>query len=90
MKGAIDGVKLGNLTGLLDKIQPAVEARALHGLEAATPASTDVARRNVLHSMAEIRARSPYLAHYARRGEASSSSAACTTSRPGRSRFLEQ
>jgi carbonic anhydrase len=31
IKGAIDGVKLGNLTGLLAKIRPAVEATAFKG-----------------------------------------------------------
>jgi carbonic anhydrase len=31
IKGAIDGVKLGNLTGLLTKIRPAVEATVFKG-----------------------------------------------------------
>ena len=31
IKGAIDGVKLGNLTGLLAKIRPAVEATVFKG-----------------------------------------------------------
>ena len=31
IKGAIDGIKLGNLTGLLAKIRPAVEATAFKG-----------------------------------------------------------
>ena len=31
IKGAIDGAKLGNLTGLLAKIRPAVEATAFKG-----------------------------------------------------------
>jgi carbonic anhydrase len=31
IKGAIDTVKLGNLTGLLDKIQPAVQATSFSG-----------------------------------------------------------
>ena len=61
VKGAIEGAELGHLTGLLEKIHPAVEAAACHDpkLDACV---TDVARRNVLHSMAEIRARSPYIA----------------------------
>jgi carbonic anhydrase len=61
VKGAIEDVKLGHLTGLLDKIQPALEGATCRDpkLDACV---TDVARRNVLRSMAEIRARSPYLA----------------------------
>ena len=68
VKGALDGVKLGNLTGLLDKIHPAIEAA--HCTEASSDTCVDsVAEQNVLHSMAEIRARSPYLAHYLDEGK---------------------
>ena len=61
VKGAIEGAELGHLTALLEKIHPAVEAASCVDpkLDACV---TDVARRNVLHSMAEIRARSPYIA----------------------------
>lgn len=61
VKGAIEGAELGHLTGLLDKIEPAIEGAACKDpkLDACV---SDVARRNVLRSMAEIRARSPYLA----------------------------
>jgi carbonic anhydrase len=64
IKGAIDGVQLGNLTGLLDKIRPAVEATQYAGERSAkNPAFVDaVARRNVELTTAEIRRRSLVLA----------------------------
>ncbi len=68
VKGAIDGVKLGNLTGLLDKIHPAVDAA-----KCTDPKSeacvTSVAEQNVRQSLREIRARSSYLAHDLDEGE---------------------
>jgi carbonic anhydrase len=68
VKGAIDGVQLGNLTGLLAKIQPAVTAA-----KCSDPKSdacvTSVAEQNVRESMREIRARSPYLAKYLDEGK---------------------
>lgn len=68
VKGALDGVKLGNLTGLLDKIQPSVEAA--HCTDSHSDQCVDsVAEANVRHSLAEIRARSPYLAHYLDEGK---------------------
>ncbi len=68
VKGALDGVQLGNLTGLLDKIHPAVEAA--HCSDSHSDACVDsVAEANVRHSLAEIRARSPYLAHYMDEGK---------------------
>ncbi|MEX2205583.1 MAG: carbonic anhydrase [Myxococcota bacterium] len=53
--------ELGHLTGLLGKIEPSVEGAACRDPKQDACVS-DVARRNVLRSMAEIRARSPYLA----------------------------
>jgi carbonic anhydrase len=68
VKGALDGVKLGNLSGLLDKIHPAIDAA--HCTESSSDTCVDsVAEQNVVHSMAEIRARSPYLAHYLDEGK---------------------
>ena len=68
VKGALDGVKLGNLSGLLDKIHPAIDAA--HCTESSSDACVDsVAEQNVAHSIAEIRARSPYLAHYLDEGK---------------------
>ena len=61
VKGAIDRVELGNLTELLTKIQPAVKAAGCHDSHD-DACVTDVAGKNVDHSMDEILARSPYLA----------------------------
>lgn len=61
VKGALEGAELGHLTGLLEKIQPAVEAAACHDAKSET-CVTDVAHQNVLRSMQEIRVRSPYIA----------------------------
>ncbi len=61
VKGAIDGAQLGNLTGLLAKIRPAVAEAGCS--DAKDHACVDeVVEKNVLHSMKEIRERSPYLA----------------------------
>ena len=64
IKGAIDRVELGNLTGLLAKIRPAVDATAYPGERSAKNyAFVDaVARKNVELTMAEIRGRSPIIA----------------------------
>lgn len=57
IKGACDEVEMGNLTGLLEKIKPAIEnAEAEDGDKAAF--YERVAATNVLHSMDEIIARS--------------------------------
>ena len=63
VKGAIDHVELGNLTGLLAKIRPAVDAAACNDAKD-DACVTKTAEKNVLQSMKEIRARSPYLAQY--------------------------
>jgi carbonic anhydrase len=70
VKGAIDNVVLGNLTGLLAKIKPAVVATAYQGERSATNyAFVDaVARTNVELTMAEIRRRSPVLADLEAKG----------------------
>ena len=64
IKGAIDKVQLGKLTGLLTKIRPAVEATRYQGERSAK--SSDfvdaVARQNVESTMADIRRRSAVLA----------------------------
>jgi carbonic anhydrase len=63
IKGAIDNAQLGNLTGLLAKIKPAVEATIYAGERTSkNPAFVDtVARKNVELSMAQIPAGSPVL-----------------------------
>jgi carbonic anhydrase len=63
IKGAIDDVKLGNLTALLAKIRPAVEATQYTGERTAKNyAFVDaVARKNVSLTMTKIREQSPVL-----------------------------
>jgi carbonic anhydrase len=63
IKGAIDDVKLGNLTALLAKIRPAVEATQYTGERSAKNyAFVDaVARKNVELTIAKIREQSPVL-----------------------------
>ena len=64
IKGAIDNAELGNLTGLLDKIKPAVAATDYSGDRASKNyAFVDaVARTNVELTMNNIRRESPVLA----------------------------
>jgi carbonic anhydrase len=64
IKGAIDNAELGNLTGLLAKIKPAVEATTYTGDRTSKNyAFVDaVARKNVELTMADIRKDSPVLA----------------------------
>jgi carbonic anhydrase len=64
IKGAIDKVELGNLTGLLAKIRPAVEATQYQGERSAKNYGfvDAVARRNVELTIADIRRRSALLA----------------------------
>jgi len=64
IKGAIDNVQLGNLTGLLAKIRPAVEATQYQGDRSAKNyAFVDaVARKNVELTMTDIHRRSAVLA----------------------------
>ena len=63
IKGAIDNAELGNLTGLLAKIKPAVKATDHGGARtAANEEFVDaVARTNVALTMADIRSRSTVL-----------------------------
>ena len=60
IKGAIDNVQLGNLTGLLAKIRPAVDATDYEGERSAKNYGfvDAVARKNVELTIAEIRRRS--------------------------------
>lgn len=64
IKGAIDNVQLGNLTGLLAKIRPAVQATQYQGERSAKNyAFVDVvARKNVELTMSDIHRRSTVLA----------------------------
>jgi len=63
VKGAIDGVQLGNLTGLLTKIHPAVAAAGCNNSKD-DACVTKVAEMNVRQAVREIREKSPDLAHY--------------------------
>ena len=60
VKGAIDGVQLGNLTGLLAKIQPAVVAAGCRDAKD-EGCVTRVAEANVRLALGQIRDKSPYL-----------------------------
>ena len=70
IKGAIDNAQLGNLTGLLAKIRPAVEATAYAGDRSAKNyAFVDaVARKNVELTLADMRKDSPVLADLEKQG----------------------
>jgi carbonic anhydrase len=64
IKGAIDGAELGNLTGLLNKIKPAVDATHYDGERSSKNAAfvDAVAGTNVRLTIAAIRQRSTVLA----------------------------
>jgi carbonic anhydrase len=71
IKGAIDNAELGNLTGLLAKIKPAMKATPLKGeLSSKNRAYVDaVALKNVELTMADIRKKSPVLAELESKGK---------------------
>jgi carbonic anhydrase len=64
IKGAIDDVEMGNLTGLLARVKPAITATTYSGEKSSkNPAYVDaVARTNVRLGLDNIRRRSPLLA----------------------------
>ncbi len=70
IKGAIDNAQLGNLTGLLGKIRPAVAATKYQGERSASNYGfvDAVARTNVELTMADIRRRSSVLADLEKSG----------------------
>lgn len=69
--GAIDNVQLGNLTGLLAQIKPAVEATKYTGDRSGKNAAfvDEVAKTNVMHTIDVIRANSPILAGLEKEGK---------------------
>jgi carbonic anhydrase len=71
IKGAIDNAELGNLTGLLASIKPAVEATPYTGERSAKNYSfvDAVARKNVEMTVANIRKDSPVLAELESKGD---------------------
>jgi len=70
IKGAIDNAELGNLTGLLAKIKPAVQSTTYAGERSAKNYSfvDAVARKNVELTVADIRKNSPVLAELETKG----------------------
>jgi carbonic anhydrase len=70
IKGAIDNVQLGNLTGLLAKMRPAVEATQYEGDRSAKNYGfvDAVARKNVELTMIDIQRRSAVLADLEKSG----------------------
>ena len=73
VKGAIDGVDLGNLTGLLARIKPAITATKFDGEKSSKNAGyvDAVARTNVALTLDLIRRRSPILADLEKKGSIS-------------------
>ncbi|WP_322056421.1 carbonic anhydrase family protein [Paraburkholderia sp. J63] len=71
IKGAIANVELGNLTGLLDRIKPAVQATTYEGDRSASNYTfvNAVARKNVEMTIANIRQNSPVLAELETQGK---------------------
>jgi carbonic anhydrase len=80
VKGAIDDVEMGNLTGLLARIKPAISATKFSGERSSKNAAyvDAVARTNVLLGLDGIRRRSPILADLENK-EPFRLSAGCTT-----------
>jgi len=70
VKGAIDDVVVGNLTGLLARIKPAIPATKFDGEKSSKNAGyvDAVARTNVTLGIAEIRRRSPILEELEKKG----------------------
>ena len=71
VKGAIDDVVLGNLTGLLARIKPAIPATKFEGDKSSKNASyvDAVAQTNVMLGLAEIRRRSSILEDMEKKGK---------------------
>jgi carbonic anhydrase len=70
VKGAIDDVVLGNLTGLLARIKPAIPATKFDGEKSSKNGTyvDAVARTNVVLGLSEIRRRSPILEELEKKG----------------------
>jgi len=70
VKGAIDDVVMGNLTGLLARVKSAIPATKFDGEKSSkNPGYVDaVARANVLVGLADIRRRSPILDEMEKKG----------------------
>lgn len=72
VKAAIDGVEMGNITAMLDKIEPAVEMTANYNGERTTSNNdyvTAVVNNNVMNTIEEMRENSPIIAELERNGD---------------------
>lgn len=72
VKAAIDGVEMGNITAMLDKIEPAIEMTRNFDGEQSTSNNdyvTEVVNNNVINTIAEMRENSPIIAELERNGE---------------------
>ena len=71
IKGAIDGAQLGNLTGLLNKIKPAVDATHYEGEHSSKNSEfvDEVAKTNVRLTIGAIRTHSDVLADLEKGGK---------------------
>jgi carbonic anhydrase len=71
IKGAIDNVQLGNLTGLLESIKPAIEATQYEGERTSKNAGfvDAVAKSNVQHTIEVIRGNSVILSDLEKKGQ---------------------
>jgi carbonic anhydrase len=71
IKGAIDNVQLGNLTGLLESIKPAIEVTQYEGEHTSKNAGfvDAVAQSNVRHTIDVIRGNSSILADLEKKGQ---------------------
>jgi len=72
VKSAIDGVEMGNITAMLDKIEPAIDMTQTYAGE--QPSSnaeyvTEVVNNNVINTISEMRERSSIIAELERNGE---------------------
>ena len=71
VKAAIDNVQLGNITAMLSKIRPAVEATVYEGERTSSNEEFVhmVCENNVIHAITQIRQRSPILNEMEANGE---------------------
>lgn len=72
VKSAIDGVDMGNITAMLDKIEPAIEmTESFDGEQSSSNNEyvTEVVNNNVVHTISEMRERSSIIANLERNGD---------------------
>jgi carbonic anhydrase len=72
VKAAIDGVEMGNITAMLDKIEPALDmSENFNGEQSSSNNEyvTEVVNNNVRNTIAEMRENSPIIAELERNGD---------------------